>query len=67
MTAVATTAEAARRETFTTFFDGLTQAWRRRRRYAETRRALERLSDAELQDIGLMRADIDSAARRSAA
>jgi|DewCreStandDraft_4_1066084.scaffolds.fasta_scaffold00029_291 uncharacterized protein YjiS (DUF1127 family) len=39
--------------------------WEERRRIARTIAELEQLSDAELADIGISRADIERVARRS--
>ncbi|MEM6739771.1 MAG: DUF1127 domain-containing protein [Pseudomonadota bacterium] len=47
----------------TAFFAGL-QAWREA---ARTRRALSKLTDRELADIGLHRSDLDMLTRREAA
>ncbi len=47
------------------FFSGLVTRWRAWRSYRSTVSALSQLTDSELTDIGLTRADIYRVARRA--
>lgn len=51
---------------FRRLLSGVVDAFRRRRRFRRLRAELSRLSDDELNDIGLERSDIEAVARRGA-
>ena len=56
---------APRRRALAGLFGRVLAWWQERRRIARTIAELEELSDAELADIGISRADIERVARRT--